>query len=516
MKNLLALLLCIMAAYTLNAQNGTVEAEQGVILGNNSGTTNGTIRYTGTDFEGRLGGIWESLTSSSLWTENASDIYFDTGNVGIGTDSPMGPLHVTGGDTYLDGELYVGGTNFVANGWTVAHFQNTNPGAGSGFYLHTDDAGYTGNDGAQISLASGADPDLDIANRENGGIAFKTDGYGTKMYLNAAGDFGVGTVSPTARLHVNGGDTYLEGELYAGAANPVGNTWSVAHFQNPAAGTGSAIFLQTADSGFSGSDGFQMSLGTGATPDVFFTNREGEGFGFFSTAINEIVTFDGSGNVGIGNTSPTGRLHVVGGDTYLMGGNVGIGTTAPSDHLVIMDTTDPVFTIGNDAFNEATSGKLYFDEDATAGGLCGIGFEHDGAANRLHLVGGCPGLDTLMSVTRGGSFMFGTQDIANGYMMSVAGKIMCEELRVELEADWPDYVFSDDYNLMSLANLEKFIQTNNHLPNIPSAEEVQDSGIEVGEMQKLMMEKIEELTLYILQQQKEIDALKAEVQSLSK
>jgi hypothetical protein len=86
---------------------------------------------------------------------------------------------------------------------------------------------------------------------------------------------------------------------------------------------------------------------------------------------------------------------------------------------------------------------------------------------------------------------------------------MCEELRVQLRANWPDYVFNNNYKLLPLAELKKFIQQNNHLPNIPKASVIEKEGIEVGDMQKKMMEKIEELTLYILDLQKQVDELKS-------
>jgi hypothetical protein len=82
---------------------------------------------------------------------------------------------------------------------------------------------------------------------------------------------------------------------------------------------------------------------------------------------------------------------------------------------------------------------------------------------------------------------------------------------VNLVADWPDYVLQDDYKLMPLHELREFIKANGHLPNVPPASEIEGSGIDVGAMQKLMMEKIEELSFYILQQQEEIDALKAKL-----
>ena len=79
---------------------------------------------------------------------------------------------------------------------------------------------------------------------------------------------------------------------------------------------------------------------------------------------------------------------------------------------------------------------------------------------------------------------------------------------MNLVADWPDYVFREDYVLMPLKNLRSFISENGHLPKVPSADNIEASGMDVGEMQKLMMEKIEELTLYILQLQAEIDSMK--------
>jgi hypothetical protein len=98
---------------------------------------------------------------------------------------------------------------------------------------------------------------------------------------------------------------------------------------------------------------------------------------------------------------------------------------------------------------------------------------------------------------------------ASGYVLSIDGKAICEELKVQLQTSWPDYVFAENYKLRPLLQLEKFIQENKHLPNVPSADELEKNGIEVGDMHKRLMEKVEELTLYIIQLKKEIDALRA-------
>ena len=94
------------------------------------------------------------------------------------------------------------------------------------------------------------------------------------------------------------------------------------------------------------------------------------------------------------------------------------------------------------------------------------------------------------------------------YMLAVNGGIICEEVRVMNSNNWPDYVFADDYELRSLEELEQLIQRDKHLPGLPSAAEIEEEGISVGESQKLLLEKIEELTLYVIELKKEIDTLK--------
>lgn len=88
------------------------------------------------------------------------------------------------------------------------------------------------------------------------------------------------------------------------------------------------------------------------------------------------------------------------------------------------------------------------------------------------------------------------------YKLAVAGKIIAEELKVQLQGQWPDYVFDKKYTLPTLTEVEKHIQEKGHLINVPSACEVELNGIQVGEMAKIQQEKIEELTLYIIEQNK--------------
>ncbi|MFC3197299.1 hypothetical protein ACFOET_06715 [Parapedobacter deserti] len=91
--------------------------------------------------------------------------------------------------------------------------------------------------------------------------------------------------------------------------------------------------------------------------------------------------------------------------------------------------------------------------------------------------------------------------------LSVNGNIRAREVKVEM-GNWPDYVFKKGYDLMSLAELESYINTHGHLPGIPSAKDVEADGIGLAEMNRKLLEKVEELTLYILEQQREINQLK--------
>lgn len=111
-----------------------------------------------------------------------------------------------------------------------------------------------------------------------------------------------------------------------------------------------------------------------------------------------------------------------------------------------------------------------------------------------------------------GSVNMGNTEAAAGYRLSVNGKVICEELRVEDSGDWPDYVFKTDYKLLSLSEVDAFIEKEGHLPNIPAAEIVEAEGFDTGDMVKRLLEKIEELTLHTIRQQEQIDELRKRIE----
>lgn len=97
------------------------------------------------------------------------------------------------------------------------------------------------------------------------------------------------------------------------------------------------------------------------------------------------------------------------------------------------------------------------------------------------------------------------------YLLWVQKGIVSENYSLVKVADWSDHVFNTDYLLRPLSEVETFIKENNHLPDVPSEKEIVEDGYNIHDMNKIFMQKIEELTLYVIQQQKEIEKLKEEL-----
>ncbi|MDW7691159.1 hypothetical protein R9C00_19595 [Flammeovirgaceae bacterium SG7u.111] len=118
----------------------------------------------------------------------------------------------------------------------------------------------------------------------------------------------------------------------------------------------------------------------------------------------------------------------------------------------------------------------------------------------------------------GGSASIGVDNLSipEGYKLAVGGKAIMEEVKVELEENWPDYVFEENYALPTLSEVESYIQENNHLQDIPSAKEVEANGINLGEMDAKLLQKIEELMLYTIEQEKKIEKQEKEITELKK
>lgn len=115
-----------------------------------------------------------------------------------------------------------------------------------------------------------------------------------------------------------------------------------------------------------------------------------------------------------------------------------------------------------------------------------------------------------------GTVRIGNVPTPTGYKLFVEQGILTEKVKVAMvgSSAWADYVFANDYQLKPLSEVEAYVKENKHLPNVPSATELVEEGLDLGKMQATQMEKIEELTLYMIEMKKEIEALKKENQSL--
>lgn len=149
----------------------------------------------------------------------------------------------------------------------------------------------------------------------------------------------------------------------------------------------------------------------------------------------------------------------------------------------------------------------------------GGGYSNTRASIGISSYQGIQGLRFTMSSDNGNSFVdalhigndgrigMGTTKLASNAQLSVKGLIYAEEIMVKLYSNWPDYVFAKEYQLRSLSEVEAYITKHHHLPEIPSAQEVENNGVELGEMNALLLRKVEELTLYVIELEKKVNAL---------
>ena len=129
--------------------------------------------------------------------------------------------------------------------------------------------------------------------------------------------------------------------------------------------------------------------------------------------------------------------------------------------------------------------------------------------SNIEMVGGININSSNIALNSNGSAVFSGQvQIGNGFNCDATGHLKVKDLCVTLSG-WSDYVFDEGYRLMPLGEVEQYVTAHRHLPDVPSASEVEENGVDVGEMNKLLLQKVEELTLYVIDLQKQIDELKS-------
>jgi hypothetical protein len=220
------------------------------------------------------------------------------------------------------------------------------------------------------------------------------------------------------------------------------------------------------------------NLGTGLTGVGVYGSHNGGGWGVYGVANSVLgrgVYGESSNGVGLyGHSDNNLAGYFTGGRVQMTGGTDASTAGMASGYLVLGQTNSTNIVIDN---NEIIA-------------------RNNGVADELHLQ------------AEGGPVMIGALGITPpaGYSLVVDGKAILEEVEVQLSQDWPDYVFEEGYDLMSIDALAEHVRTKKHLPGIPSQEAMKDSRLPVGEMQTKLLEKVEELALYIVQLKEQLDA----------
>jgi trimeric autotransporter adhesin len=222
-------------------------------------------------------------------------------------------------------------------------------------------------------------------------------------------------------------------------------------------------------------------------------------------------------NVGIGTITPSNKLeitHGTSGNSGLRFTNLTSSSTAgsPSSKLLSVNSNGDVILVGAADGTETvvTAGTGI---SVTGNGSSGSAYVISSTATSYWTASGI-GTNNVVN-SNSGAIVIGTgiTTLPSGYKLYVSDGILAEKVKVALKSgsNWADYVFAKDYKLRPLSELESFIATNKHLPGIPSAETlVKEGGIDVNQMFAKQMEKIEELTLYIIEINKKLEKLERE------
>ncbi|MEO6254645.1 MAG: hypothetical protein ABIO79_15140 [Ferruginibacter sp.] len=451
-------------------------------------------------YRGDLNGGWAELQHNyqNLWGVSGLNIYNkNNGNVGIGTNSPTEKLTINAAEPAI---------NFLNSGSAKGYLQASGNNMKLGTYF----------------------------NNTTGNIVFNTKAV-DRMWIDENGKVGIGTSTPSGPLTIDGSNPWIEmrtggvykGYLWASGSdmrlgtsldNTTGNLALQTKLltrmlidENGKVGIGtstpvSALTVNAAnpivqlqnnnvDMGFVQLVDDDIKIGTNTAND----------FGNFIVRTNgaDRLTVSSSGKVGIGTIATNYLFDVNGysrfsdhmwleGNLYSKNIEISQFNLTPSIQL---KRTDNLITTGSLTIDDNSHLKL--SKTFNGGGII-IDANTTSGTKRFY-------------ASKGNHFNFGTGLTPTGYTVSVEGKVIATDFTTSAIVNWPDYVFADKYKLKPLAEVRKFINENKHLPNIPSAAEVEKNGIQLGDMSKKLMEKVEELTLYILQLQDQIDDLKKQI-----
>ena len=458
-----------------------------VFIGNFAGTWD-TAGH-GNVFIGNEAGYYET-GSNKLYVANGPDtsdvlIYgdFSSGNVGLGTLSPGAMLDVSG-DVNTDFLYKIGGNAVLS----ISSIMNTLVGVGAGANNTGDYGTFVGYNAGQNNQGSGntfLGEGAGLSNSTGDNNIFLGKGAGAYNDTGSANTFVGRDAGYHNRVH---GNTFLGNE--AGYSNTSGNN-------NTFVGQ---------EAGHSNTDGrWNTFVGAlaGQHNDVEYNTFVGALAGSSNTSGAQ-NTFIGS-FAGIGNTS--------GGQNTFLGHDAGEFNSTGKWNTFIG------FAAGNGNGTGSCNTYIGMDAGASADGDSNvfIGYEagwYETGSNKLYIANG---YDTSCVLIYGdfSTGRVGIGTLSPGYKLDVDGDINTTgEVRQNGSAYLhPDYVFEPDYELMSLVELSDFVAAKKHLPGMPSAEEVKKEGVKLFEQNRLLVEKLEEAYLYIIELQSRVAKLENAVES---
>lgn len=331
-----------------------------------------------------------------------------------------------------------------------------------------------------ISMGENSDAFLSLG-REGGGVEFDE-----KLRILSNGNIGIGSSSPTSRLEIQASSgSYPNNKALKIIANGESPTFR------------DHITLES-----SSSSGYGLA---------FAGNGHHRG-GIYAE--------------NFGGQSSTGKLTIwsrSSGDIILDGGRIGIGINNPSEKLEIsgnvaidgkiINKSNSIFLSysASDSYNPTIESFKSSSSSNPGAMLISMG-ENNGAFLAFGREGSGVEFDEKMRIAQSGQVGIGTIEMGS-HKLAVEGTIGAREIKVEASG-WSDFVFYENYELKTLEEVEEHIKENGHLPEIPSEAEVSENGINLGEMDAKLLQKIEELTLYMIDMNRRMNQLETENQEL--
>jgi uncharacterized coiled-coil protein SlyX len=299
-------------------------------------------------------------------------------------------------------------------------------------------------------------------------IAIGNSGNWERVVVLDNGNVGVNVTQPTGTLHVNGtfrvSSNTEYADIYFQEANPVETGYAdVWPDQNERA----VMFRPNA---------YLDSWGAGGAGIQFYTyDINGGEWGTYTGGYKRAMVIRRNGNIGVGTATPSAKFHLADAGKSIRMGNLN-GTSTPVIELSDIGTMQI----------EGTGSDMRFLTSGTE----------------------------RFRITNTGNIGIGTAD-TKGYKLAVNGDAIFTKVKVKQYNTWPDFVFEKHYNLRPLAELETYIATNKHLPDIPSAKEISDKGLDLAENQAGLLKNLEELTLHLIEQNKKMQEMHKTIQQLT-